>query len=148
MTDYLGAISTQMDLPTVHIILQLIGVLGSIAYVGGFFLVQSGKLCGNGLVYPFSNLFAAICVSLSLMTAFNLASLLIQISFIAIASYGIWYRISGRIVAGRDRSGATVMLVPARVERPGAAEATATLSAAFGASVTRQPEHTARRNVA
>lgn len=116
MAGFIGALSAQLDMPMSHILLQSIGVLGSIAYVAGFFLVQSGKLCGNGLLYPCSKLFAAICVSLSLLTAFNLAALLIQISFITIALYGICFRLSRQISARRDRFAA--MTVPQGLSQP------------------------------
>ncbi len=106
MADFFGATSAQLDMSMVHVILQSIGVFGSLTYVCVFFLVQSGRLCGNGILFPCCQLLAALCVAASLATAFNLAAFVIQISFIAIALYGIWFRLSGRISAQRDRSGA------------------------------------------
>jgi len=95
-----------------HSLLQIIGTIGSLIYVGGFLLVQSGRMDGNSVSYSSSKLIAAICVLASLLTAFNLASFLIQISFIAIALYGIWYRLSGRISAQLDRSSAAAVSIP------------------------------------
>lgn len=94
-----------------HAALQIIGTIGCIIYVGGYLLVQSGRICGNSVGYSTSKLAAASFVLASLLTSFNLAAFLIQISFIAISLYGIWYRLSGRISARRDRSGAARMRV-------------------------------------
>jgi len=94
--DFLAAMS---DMHRHHAISQITGAFGSLVYIGGFLLVQSGRICGNGISYSVSKLLAAICVLSSLITAFNLASFLIQISFIAISCYGIWYRVSGRHAA-------------------------------------------------
>lgn len=73
-------------------LLQMIGVVGFLTYVIGFGLVQNEKVCGNGVVYPASKVFAAICVLISLVGAFNLASCLIQLSYIVIGLYGIAVR--------------------------------------------------------
>lgn len=88
---------------THHIAMQAIGAVGSVIYVGGYLLVQCGHLCGNSVAYPLSKALAALCVMASLATAFNLATLLIQICFLAISIYGLWYRLSGRFAARRTR---------------------------------------------
>ena len=80
-------------LAPLHGPLQALGAAGSLIYVAGFLLLQSGRLCGNGLTYPLSKLVAALCVLASLMTAFNLAAFLTQISFVAIALFGIGFRL-------------------------------------------------------
>ena len=76
--------------------LQALGAAGSLIYVAGFLMLQSGRLCGNGLAYPVSKLIAALCVLASLCTAFNLAAFLTQVSFVAIAFYGIGFRLRRR----------------------------------------------------
>lgn len=73
-------------------LLQFIGVIGFILYVGGFFLVQNGTVCGNGVLYPLSKVIAAVFVLMSLIGAFNLASFLIQVSYIGIGVYGVAMR--------------------------------------------------------
>lgn len=73
-------------------LLQVVGILGFLTYVTGFALVQSEKICGNGIVYPASKVLAATCVLISLVAAFNLASCLIQLSYIVIGLYGIVVR--------------------------------------------------------
>jgi len=74
------------------ILLQAVGIIGFLTYMIGFALVQSEKICGNGIAYPASKVFAATCVLVSLVGAFNLASCLIQLSYIAIGLYGIGVR--------------------------------------------------------
>ena len=68
-------------------ILIACGVAGSIIYVGGFALVQSGRMCGNGTGYSISKIIAALLVLLSLLHAFNLGAFLIQVGFIY---FGVW----------------------------------------------------------
>lgn len=73
-------------------LLQGIGVLGFILYVGGFFLVQNRMICGNGIAYPLSKVIAACFVLISLYVDFNLASFLIQVSYIGIGLFGLAMR--------------------------------------------------------
>ncbi|MGJ8598185.1 CBU_0592 family membrane protein [Sulfitobacter sp.] len=73
-------------------ILQSIGVLGFVMYVGAFSAIQSGRLCGNGILFSTNQVVAASCVLISLLGAFNLASFLIQVSYIGIGLYGITVR--------------------------------------------------------
>ncbi len=114
-----------------HASLQLVGLVGSFTYVCVFFLVQAGRICGNGILYPLLQLLAASCVLASLTTAFNLAAVIIQFSFILIAIYGIWYRVSGRLSARLDRSAAATAPTPAFeiAHRPEPADADAQSSA-------------------
>lgn len=86
-----------------HTGFQLLGILGSVIYVGGYLLVQCGHLCGNSAAFTASKLLAACLVLLSLGTAFNVAAFVIQTSFIVISVYGLWYRLSGRFDARRAR---------------------------------------------
>jgi len=70
-------------------LLNTIGVIGFLTYITGFQLVQTGHMCGNGIPYALTNVMAASLVLVSLIAAFNLASFLIQVSFIAIGLYGV-----------------------------------------------------------
>jgi hypothetical protein len=83
MSVLLDAIRTHPD------ILQACGVAGSVIYVGGFALVQSGRACGNGAAYSASKIVAALLVLVSLAGAFNLGAFLIQIGFIAFGLVGL-----------------------------------------------------------
>lgn len=71
------------------------GLMGFAAYLGGFGALQFGALDGNGKAYAWINVVAASLVLISLYDAFNLASVLIQVSWIVIGYVGIVRR-SGR----------------------------------------------------
>ncbi len=73
-------------------VLQAIGVFGFMLYVGAFTAIQSGFLCGNGVIFSINQVVAACCVLIGLAGAFNLASFLIQVSYIGIGTYGIAIR--------------------------------------------------------
>lgn len=72
--------------------LEIVGVAGFLIYIGSFLFVQMGLMCGNSISYSLSKVLAATCVLISLAGAFNLASFLIQISFILIGSWGAFVR--------------------------------------------------------
>ena len=68
---------------------QLVGVLGTIIYVGSYTLTQIGWIRAPGYTYSVSNLIAAGMVGISLLYDFNLASALIQLLWIVISIVGI-----------------------------------------------------------
>ncbi len=70
-------------------IYQAIGVAGFVLYMLSYFLLQIGKIQGSGNVYILMNLMAASFVLVSLVHNFNLASALIQISWILISIIGL-----------------------------------------------------------
>ncbi len=84
--------------------LEAIGVVGFLTYIIGFKLVQTGHICGNGMAFAMTNVVAASLVLVSLVGAFNLASFLIQISYIAIGLFGIGLRLrkSRRVKPKKD----------------------------------------------
>ncbi len=75
---------------------QFIGLVGFFTYLGSFFSLQMGWLDGNGNRYALLNIAAAACVLFSLLETFNLASALIQISWIAIGLGGLALRALGQ----------------------------------------------------
>lgn len=81
----------QSSLPGVdlHVVLQFAGIAGFMSYMGGFAALQMGRLDGNGPVYALTNVTGAVLVLISLASAFNLASMLIQISWIVIGCFGL-----------------------------------------------------------
>ena len=81
---------------------QTIGVVGFMIYITTFFNVQSGNICGNGMLFPLLQVIAASCVLVSLASAYNLASFMIQTSYIAIGLFGIALRLR-RVRANRRR---------------------------------------------
>lgn len=82
--------------PITSEILQLFGLAGFILYLVNFTGLQAGYLDGNGLTYTLGSVMAATLVLISLIGAFNLASLLIQVSWIFIGLFGIWRRFRRR----------------------------------------------------
>ena len=71
--------------------------------MGSFLAIQNGSICGNGTIFPLIQVVAALCILLSLLVAFNLASFLIQISYVAI---GILVRRLARAKVKSPRSAA------------------------------------------
>lgn len=68
---------------------DVFGLLGFATYLGGFGALQFGLLDGNGKSFAWINVIAASFVLISLYDAFNLASALIQVSWIIIGYVGI-----------------------------------------------------------
>ena len=104
------------------IILQTCGVIGSIIYVGGFALVQSGRTCGNGPAYSASKIIAALLVLVSLVGAFNLGAFLIQVGFIVFGVLGLVRQSSSDAIAPRtqpDRPGTPGVMRPDGCDRTG-----------------------------
>ena len=66
-----------------------IGILGVVFYLGSYAALQFGYIQGRGYLYPMLNAIAAALVAVSLIEAYNLSSLLIQISWISISLYGM-----------------------------------------------------------
>ena len=71
---------------------DFIGVIGVTLYVGSYFLLQTKIFDGNKNTYAVMNLLAPIAVLVSLTESFNLASALIQISWVTISIVGISLR--------------------------------------------------------
>lgn len=89
--------------------LQVIGVVGFLFYIFSFACVQFGLLDGNGQLYAFYNVIAASLVAISLIAEFNLASALIQCSWIVIGLVGLTRRslTKTRATVGDTSLGAT-----------------------------------------
>lgn len=68
---------------------ELAGLAGFALYMGSYLLLNAGLLDGRSYGYATMNLAAAACVLFSLTEAFNLASALIQASWIAISLFGL-----------------------------------------------------------
>ena len=66
-----------------------IGMLGTLMVLAAFFLLQAGKLSGNGIVYQLLNLFGAGGVLVSLMDKFNVSVFLLELAWVLISIYGI-----------------------------------------------------------
>lgn len=68
---------------------QLVGVCGTLLYLVCYFLTQTGTLTAPGYLYSLLNMLAACLVGISLLYDFNLASALIQVSWIVISLFGV-----------------------------------------------------------
>jgi len=68
---------------------QIIGVIGTVIYISTYFLVQISWIKAPGYSYCLLNIMAASLVGISLLFEFNLASALIQASWILISIIGI-----------------------------------------------------------
>ncbi len=71
---------------------ESVGVAGFVCYIAAFGAVQLGLMDGNRLSYTLLNLLAACLVGISLIAEFNLASALIQGSWIVISLIGLTLR--------------------------------------------------------
>jgi hypothetical protein len=78
------------------------GLLGFAVYLSAFGALQFEWLDGNGRTYAWANIFAASFVLVSLVEAFNLASALIQISWIIVGYVGIVRRRGREDMVGRS----------------------------------------------
>lgn len=71
---------------------QIIGVCGFLFYIASFAALQFRIIDGNGVTYSVMNIVGAALLLISLMDAFNLASALIQVSWIVIGITGLCLR--------------------------------------------------------
>ena len=65
------------------------GLLGVGMTLVAFYLLQAGKLRGDGLTYQLLNAFGAFAVLLSLLYAFNLSAFVLEGLWLLISIYGI-----------------------------------------------------------
>lgn len=70
-------------------LLDAAGLLGVAFYIGAYAALQSGLLRGNGYPYAVANLTGAALVLLSLISEFNLSSVITQVTWIIISVFGL-----------------------------------------------------------
>lgn len=66
-----------------------VGLAGTASVLLGFFLLQAGKLHGQGIVFQLLNLLGALGILVSLYGKFNLAVFLLEAIWALISGYGI-----------------------------------------------------------
>lgn len=66
-----------------------VGMVGTLMVLGAFFLLQAGRVHGNGLSYQLLNLFGAAAILVSLWGNFNISVFLLEAAWIAVSFYGI-----------------------------------------------------------
>ena len=67
-----------------------VGLVGSAMILGAFFLLQAGRLDGNGIPYQLLNLFGASGVLVSLLGTFNVSVFILEVAWVLVSAYGIW----------------------------------------------------------
>ena len=65
------------------------GLIGVALTLLAFFLLQAGRLRGDGLPYQLMNAIGAFAVLLSLFYAFNLSAFLLEFLWLLISVYGM-----------------------------------------------------------
>ena len=66
-----------------------VGLLGTLMILAAFFLLQAGRLSGNGLAYQLLNLFGAGGVLVSLLGTFNASVFVLELAWMLVSAYGI-----------------------------------------------------------
>ena len=77
---------------TVELLIEFIGSLGVLCYVGSYALLQLGIIRGSGYFYALMNLGGALFVAISLINNWNTWSALVSLAFTIFSLIGI-YRI-------------------------------------------------------
>lgn len=67
----------------------VVGLLGMLVTLLAYFLLQARKLNGNGLTYQLMNAVGSGAIIVSLVYAFNLPAMILEIAWLAISIYGI-----------------------------------------------------------
>jgi hypothetical protein len=75
---------------------DVIGFLGAIAILLAYFLLQAKKMSPDGLIYSVLNLVGAVLILFSLINAWNLTAVFIEIIWFGLSLVGIyrWYKSS------------------------------------------------------
>lgn len=86
-----------------------IGIAGTLLVLLAFFLLQAGRLRGNGIVYQLMNLLGAGGVLMSLYGTFNWSVFILELVWMLISGYGI---VRGLRQRGARTRGAAVETPP------------------------------------
>ena len=71
-------------------LLTACGMFGTAAIVVSYFGNMSGRLVSSDWRFPAANLAGSLLILLSLMKAWNLPSVVIEVFWAAISLYGLW----------------------------------------------------------
>lgn len=89
MTQEIRAMQELAQTDIVTLVCRGIGVIGFLLYLIAFASLQLRWLCGHSRAHTLLSMMAAACVLVGLSVDFNLASALIQFSWIALGSIGL-----------------------------------------------------------
>ena len=65
------------------------GLLGVLLILLAYFLLQSGRLRGDALLFQLTNALGALGILISLLYAFNLSAFVMEAAWFAVSIYGI-----------------------------------------------------------
>ena len=68
---------------------DLAGMIGVIAILVAYALLQAGRLRSDALTYQLMNAFGAFALVISLLYAFNLAAFVMETAWLVVSIYGI-----------------------------------------------------------
>ena len=68
---------------------DLAGLVGVVAILLAYFLLQSGRLRADALTYQLTNAFGAFALLISLLYAFNLSAFVMEFAWLLVSIYGI-----------------------------------------------------------
>ena len=69
---------------------DIVGVAGTLMILVAFFLLQAGRMSGNGIVYQVLNLVGAAAILVTLLGSFNLSVFLLESAWVLVSAYGLW----------------------------------------------------------
>ncbi|MGH8184749.1 MAG: CBU_0592 family membrane protein [Rhodanobacteraceae bacterium] len=67
----------------------VVGLAGMIVTLLAYLLLQARRLHGNGIVYQLMNAVGSAAIIVSLIYAFNLPAMILEVAWLAISIYGI-----------------------------------------------------------
>ena len=80
---------------------DFVGLIGTIAVLVAYFLIQAGFLQQERPLYSILNGIGAACIMFSLFYYFNLASFILQICWLLISAVGLFRSLRGAAAANR-----------------------------------------------
>lgn len=67
-----------------------IGLCGAAIVLAAYFMLSAGKMRSDAYAYPLCNMVGSVCVLVSLMWQWNLASFIINSIWVVISLVGMW----------------------------------------------------------
>ena len=77
---------------------DIVGFTGTLMILAAFFLLQAGRMRGDGAAYQLLNLFGAVGILVTLLGKFNISVFVLESAWVLVSAYGL-YR-SRRMRAG------------------------------------------------
>ena len=79
-----------------HLLFDVLGIIGVIAINISYFLLSTGKLQADNWIYPFANCIGALLIVLSLLIEWNLSAFLMEGGWVLISFYGLMKSLKSR----------------------------------------------------